>query len=157
MKARTQWPNVILGSLGLLTSGYAVYVHNLAKSGKDTGCGFTETISCDKVLTSKWGEFFGIPLGFYGLVFFAVIIIAAIATRETKATPRQFALLNLGLAAIGFCSSLVLLYISLALIKAACPVCLATHTTTTLLFIASLLQYVKSRRFEVKSNGIQPS
>lgn len=144
--AKTQWPNVVLGLIGIGTSSWAVHVHRLAKAGEDTGCGITDTISCDKVLASRWAELFGIPLGFYGLMFFAIVIVAAIATKTTKATPRQFALQNLGIAAVGFASSLALIFISLVWIKVACPVCLSTHTTTTLLFIFSLVAYFRALR-----------
>ncbi|HEX8551205.1 MAG TPA: vitamin K epoxide reductase family protein [Abditibacteriaceae bacterium] len=146
--AKTQWANVLLGLVGCGTSAWAVHVHRLAKAGQDTGCGITDTISCDKVVTSKWAELFGIPLGFYGLMFFAVIIVAAIATKTTKATPRQFALQNLALAAVGFGGSMVLLYISKVIIGNWCPVCLSTHATTTLLFIVSLFTYLRARRLD---------
>ncbi|HEX8833675.1 MAG TPA: vitamin K epoxide reductase family protein [Abditibacteriaceae bacterium] len=141
---RTQWPNVILGTLGAAISAYSIHVHNLAKAGKDTGCGFTETISCDKVLTSKWAELFGIPIGYFGILFFAIIAIMAIATKETKTTPRQFALQNLVLSSMGFLGSIALTYISIQFIGAKCPVCMATHTVTTLLFIFSLRAYLRS-------------
>lgn len=146
MQAKTQWPNIVLGCVGLGTSSWAVHIHRLAKAGMETGCGITATFSCDKVVTSRWAEVFGIPLGFYGLIFFAIVIVAAIATKSTKLTRRQFALQNLGIATVGIVSSLVLTYISLAWIKAACPVCLRTHATTTLLFIVSLFTYLRARR-----------
>jgi uncharacterized membrane protein len=95
---------------------------------------------------SKWAVLFGIPVGFYGALFFAIVVISAIATKTTKSTPKQFALVNLGLATIGFACSLVFLYISSVLIKVACPVCLSTHATTTLLFIFSIVAYLKAKR-----------
>ena len=146
MPVKTQWPSVVLGFVGCLASGYAVHVHRLAKAGADTGCGETSTVSCDAVMTSKWGELFGIPVGFYGLMFFAIVIVMAIATSSTKLSKPQFALQNLAIAFIGFLTSVGFIYISYAFIKKACPVCLATHATTTALFGSSLYIYLRARR-----------
>lgn len=144
--AKTQWPNVILGVIGICTSAWAVHVHRLAKAGQDTGCGITDTITCDKVLTSKWSELFGIPVGFYGLIFFGIVIIMAIASGGTRVSARQFALQNLTIASAGFLGSLVFSYISLRIIGAACPVCMSTHLTNTLLFAVSLAAFLRTRR-----------
>lgn len=146
MPVKTQWSNVVLGLVGCLTSGYAVHVHRLAKAGADTGCGVSDTVSCDAVMTSKWGELFGIPVGFYGLMFFAIVIVMAIASSSTQLSKRQFALQNLGVATVGFLTSVGFIYISYAFIKKACPVCLATHATTTALFLSSLFIYLRTPR-----------
>jgi uncharacterized membrane protein len=108
MQVKTQWPNVVLGLVGCLTSGYAVHIHRLAKVGAETGCGDTNSISCEAVMSSKWGELFGIPVGFYGLMFFAIVIVMAIATSSTKLSRQQFALQNLGIATVGFLTSMFL-------------------------------------------------
>ena len=140
------WPNVVLGMAGIGTSSWAVHVHRLAKAGEDTGCSITPTLSCDKVLMSKYAEIFGIPLGVYGLAFFVFVIVSAIATKNTKSTPRQFALMNLAVASLGFFSSLALLFISMVLIKVTCPVCLTTHATNSLLFGFSVWAYLRARK-----------
>ena len=146
MPSKTQWSNVLLGFIGCLSSGYAVHVHRLAKAGADTGCGVSDTVSCDAVMTSKWGELFGIPVGFYGLMFFAIVIVMAIATSSTKWTKPQFALQNLAIATVGFLTSVGFITISYFYIKKACPVCLATHATTFTLFLSSLFIYFRARR-----------
>jgi len=146
MKPSTSWPHIVLGLVGAAISAYAVKVHNLAKAGQETGCGLSNDWSCDKVVTSKWGEIAGIPLGFFGMLFFAIVIIMAIASKTTTTTRKQFALQNLAVSSVGFASSLALSYISIALIKAKCPVCFSTHAVTTTLFLVSLWQFQRARR-----------
>lgn len=146
MQAKTQWPNVILGLCGIGTSAWAVQVHRLIAAGDPSGCDISATISCDAVMGSKWAVLFGIPVGFYGMLFFSIVIIAAIATKTTKATARQFALQNLGLATIGFASSVAFMFISHFLLQKTCVVCMSTHATTTLLIIFSILAYLRARK-----------
>ena len=142
---RVSWPHVVLSLIGAGISMYAIHVHNLVMQGKETGCGITETITCDKVLASTYGEIFGIPLGMFGLLFFVIVLLSAITTNPAT-TLRQMVLQRLLVCGVGFAVSVALTYISLAVIGAACPICLATHATTFVLFVVSLWQFWKMRR-----------
>ncbi len=142
---RVSWPHIVLSFIGAGISMYAIHVHNLAMQGKETGCGFTETISCDKVLASPYASIFGIPLGMFGLLFFVIVLLSAITTNPAT-TLRQMVLQRLLVCGVGFAISVALTYISLAFIHAACPICLATHATTFALLLVSLWQFLKMRR-----------
>lgn len=142
---RVSWPHVVLSLIGAAISGYAIHAHSLIAQGKDAGCGITETISCDKVLASKYGELFGIPLGAFGMLFFVIVLLTAITTNP-QTTRIQAATQRLAVCGIGFLVSMALTYISLAIIGAACPVCLSTHTVIFALLLVSLWQYWKARR-----------
>lgn len=141
---RTSWSHVILGVIGAAISAFSIRIHYLAKAGQETGCGFSETISCDKVMGSKWGELFHIPLGYYGILYFAIVILMAIVSKSSKTTLKQFALQNFLVSAVGFGGSMALTYISIKLIKAECPVCMSIHATNLLLFIISSRAYVRA-------------
>jgi uncharacterized membrane protein len=142
---RISWPHLILGIIGFAISGYSLHVHNLIKQGEDSGCGFTNTINCDKVLASRYGEFLSIPLGIWGMVFFVIVILTAITSKGSTATLKQTAGWQLAVASAGFLTSVALTYISKVQIGAFCPICMATHATTTLLFLISLYSYIKAR------------
>jgi uncharacterized membrane protein len=142
---RTSWPHIVLGAVGAAVSGYAVHVHYLAKAHADTGCGFSNTINCETVMSSRWGELFGIPLGYFGILYFVIVILAAVVGKINKPSLRTFALTNLLLAGVGFLVSLALTYISLHYIHAECPVCLTIHTTTLLLLLVSLSAWRRAR------------
>lgn len=146
---QVSWPHVVLGLIGCGISFYSLLVHQRIKAGEDSGCGFTETINCDKVLSSQYAEFLNIPLGIWGMLFFAVVILTAINSKSGKQTPLQIATWQLAVAGAGILTSLVLLYVSKVILKAYCPVCLATHATTITLFVVSLAKYLKQRKLSV--------
>ncbi len=137
---RIAWPHVVLGIIGLAISFYAVHLHKIVKSG-GSACGISETISCDKVLASYWGAPLGIPLGYFGALFFALVIITAISTVPIDTPRRAIALPRLLLASCGILGSMALTGISIALIHAVCPVCLATHATVLVNFLFALWAY----------------
>ncbi len=130
------WPHVALAACGLAASAWAIHVHLLIKAGEETGCGISETISCDKVIGSQYGQVFGIPLGAYGVLFWALVFITAISSRG--ASMRAAALQRLLLASVGLASSVVLAYISLGVLKHFCPVCATTHVLSGINFLVAL-------------------
>ncbi|MDQ3814953.1 MAG: vitamin K epoxide reductase family protein [Armatimonadota bacterium] len=144
-RVRLSWPHLILGVIGSMVSLYALIIHNRIKAGGESGCGFTETINCDKVLTSDWGVFLHIPLGAWGMAFFFIVILTAITTAPPTTSARRIAAPRLLVATLGLAACGVLSYISLAIIGAACPICIATYVTTFLLFLVSLYEYAKAR------------
>ena len=137
---RIAWPHVILGAIGSAISLYAVHLHGIVKAG-GSACGYTQTISCDKVLASYWGAPLGIPIGYFGALYFALVILTAITTLPLNTPKRQIVLPRLLLASCGLLGSMALTGISIVLIHAICPVCLATHATVLTNFLFALWNY----------------
>ena len=133
---RVAWTHVVLSVLGLAASVYAVHLHALVKAGQSTGCGITDTISCDKVIGSQYGEFFGIPLGVFGGLFWAIVLVTAISGKSVS--PRSAALQRLAVGAVGIVTSVVLAYISLGVLHKFCPVCATTHVLSGINFLVAL-------------------
>ena len=67
--------SVVLGLLGFCVSLYSLAVHLQVtlKSGGKQLCDFNAAVSCSAVVGSSYGEFASIPLGAYGMTFFAII------------------------------------------------------------------------------------
>lgn len=131
------WAHVIVGVLGLLASAWAVHVHALVKAGEATGCGITDTISCDKVIGSpQYSQVFGIPLGIFGALFWAIVLVTAVSSATTSL--RAAAWQRLGVATVGLLTSLVLAYISLGVLRKFCPVCATTHILSGVNFLLAL-------------------
>jgi uncharacterized membrane protein len=150
---RISWPQLILGLAGMGISLYSIVVKQRIDAGAATGCGFSQTINCDVVIGSeKYGEFLGLPWGAWGAAYFVVVLLLSVNSATSTQTPRQIATWQLGLATVGILTSIALTYISKAIIGAWCPVCMATHATTTLLFLASLMSYLKARRSETSAS-----
>ena len=138
------WPQIICGLLGLGLAGYSLYLHKLIEAGASTGCGISDTISCDKVIGSKpWGAPFGIPLGVFGAVYFVVVLVTAISSSKELVSAT---LQRLGLAVIGIVFSLGLEYVMWGILHHGCPVCISTHIVTLVNFVFALAAYVRLRR-----------
>ena len=142
---RFSWPHMYLGALGFAISLYAFRLHAIIKGGGDSGCGFSETINCDKVLASQYGSFFGISLGAYGMAYFVLVILTAVTTNP-KTTLQQETTQRLVVAGAGLIGAGVLMYISYGIIKAVCPVCMAKHATILAIFGIALWQFLDARK-----------
>ena len=143
--ARFSWPHMYLGAIGFAISIYAFRLHNLIKAGGASGCGFTDTINCDKVLASQYGAFLGLPLGAWGMAYFVLVVLVSITTNP-KVTPEQETLWRLLVCGAGFLGTLALSYISYIILKAACPVCMATHAVIIASFLLALWQFCDVRK-----------
>jgi uncharacterized membrane protein len=141
-KLSIAWPQVVLAMPGVALSIYSIIVHNRIKAGVSGACGISE--SCDVVIGSKdWGEFWGIPLGYFGLAFFAVVLVTAFST---SGKPKADALQRLAVATVGTLFSLGLEYVMWVVIKAGCPVCISVHILNFLNFGFALAGWLKVRR-----------
>lgn len=136
-KTHVAWPHVILAIIGIALSIYAIWAHGRIEAGQSAGCSISEQISCDAVLGSKWGKFFGIPLGYYGGIFWAIVLVTAISSPRTNL--KVAALQRLGVATVGLLFSVVLFSIAEFVIKKTCPICLGTHTASLINFIFAVV------------------
>ena len=93
---------------------------------------------CEIVLTSSHAKFFGMPLSYIGLVYYAYMLcLAALLAME----PRSFALRAGALAYTGVgvvYSIYAIFYVQLTLIGALCQFCAISALTTLVLFAAAL-------------------
>lgn len=157
-RTRVSWPHVVLSLAGIGTSLWALVAHFRIQSGGDSGCGVSETFNCDAVLSSKYAQIAGVPLGVWGVAFFVFVLLLS-TWKENVATAqrdeRNARLMQLMISAVGFGGSMVLLYISHFVIGAWCKICLSTHAVTTSLFLTSLWNCWKLRRPE-NSSAAEP-
>jgi len=140
---RIAWPHVAFSIAGIGAGLWAVHLHSLVMQGKETGCGISETISCDKVLGSNYGEPFGIPLGFLGALFWVIMLLFSFS--GPKISPLSIAWQRLGIASVGLVTSLGLAYLSLGVLRHFCPVCATTHVLSGLNFLVAAWSVWKLR------------
>ena len=119
---------------------WAVYVHHrlLFDPRYASFCDINATVSCSEVLLSRYSSAFGVPIATLGAVWFAgvlVLLAAGVLGRESlreNVPGYLFALSTGGLAVV-----LYLAYISLAVLKVYCPLCLTADAAVVGLFIVS--------------------
>ena len=124
---------IIFSILGLIISSYALYLH--FRPLGDSWCDLSTAFSCDLVNKGPWSEIFGIPVAFFGIPGYAILLILSVF--RPKHWQRWFLLVAL----TGIVFSLYLTYLEAFVILAWCIVCLSSLAVITILgFIGMLMQ-----------------
>lgn len=124
--------------IGLGASSAAAYVHYhmLTDPTYTSACDISETVSCTKVYSSRFGTWQGIPVAIFGAAWFAFAALLAGAGLSARPAVRDsvagylFAGSTLALAAV-----LYLGYASFVLLKVVCVYCLITYAAVIGLFL----------------------
>jgi uncharacterized membrane protein len=132
LRAGPNWPLLALSITGVVLAGYLTYTTwmGAALAGCTAGSG------CDVVLTSRWSTLFGFPTSFWGLLAYGSL--AGIAFVKRADTHWQLAW---SVALFGTLYSAYLTGVSLFVLEAACPYCLAS-----LALMAAILALVSYQR-----------
>jgi uncharacterized membrane protein/predicted DsbA family dithiol-disulfide isomerase len=119
--------SLALALAGLTLAFLLVRVHHDAAAGLTSFCTISEEINCDKVALSSWSVLLGVPVAAWGLVGYGLAaLLSAWGLSARRLHPRWPAglLLLFGTAAV--ISSLVLAWISKAIIGAWCLLCMGS-------------------------------
>jgi protein-disulfide isomerase/uncharacterized membrane protein len=137
---------VALGIIGFFVSLYSLAVHLQLglKSGPQI-CDFNSTVNCSNVIGSSYGEIASIPLGAYGMTYFAIVISAAFMPKLARINKKWLAFWELIIAIVGFISVCILVFISYKILNLICPTCSVIHAIVTLYTILKTYQFIKVR------------
>jgi Vitamin K epoxide reductase family len=92
------------------------------------------------VLNSPYARIFGMPLSYFGLVYYSYMFgLAALLAFDPSSRGLRFGALLY--TAMGVLSSIYFMYIQLNFIQAVCVYCLFSAVTTLLLLIAALAHF----------------
>ena len=141
---------VVLGLIGLAVSFYLGFKEY---TGAEIGTCPIFGAGCGDVLHSKYSKLFGIPLSYYGILFYTCVTIFGGLYAITQ--KRLFRQLIAIFALVGFVDSVGFVYIQTALIGAYCFYCIISAITTTLLFFL-MLPTIIDKVLRVAENGIHP-
>ncbi len=134
----------IAAVIGLLDSIYLAYV-KLANAEIYCTPGLGD---CDVVNASQWSSLWGIPLGVYGVIGFAAILLIASFGNKWKLLTTHNDLILFAISFAGFLFSLYLTYIELFILHAICQWCILSALMMTVIFIVSVYKLVvKSAKF----------
>jgi uncharacterized membrane protein/protein-disulfide isomerase len=77
MKKHARTLIVVLSAVGLAASVAALYVHYwlIADPAYTSFCDVSETVSCEAVLTSRYGTLFGVPVAVGGAIWSALVLL----------------------------------------------------------------------------------
>jgi len=123
----------------LALAGFSIalylWLHKIGVIG-DLRCGAGD---CEVVQTSPYGALFGVPVAFYGVVGYAVILAVALAGLQPTYLGRRWPTrLLAALAAGGFLFTLYLTYVELFVLHAICRWCVGSAVVITAITIVAL-------------------
>jgi len=102
--------------------------------------------SCEKVQTSRWSEFLGLPVATWGLGYYAVVLALTTAgARERCLDSRGLSLGLLVLTGWGTLFSLWLTYLELNVIHAICQWCVISAMIAVILFLLSIVDWRETK------------
>lgn len=122
----------ILVILSLLGFGVSIYLGVAKILGLVVPCGLTN--GCDAVLQSKYANLFGIPLAFWGVVYFAGVIVFSLLANHYQIW-KKILTWFLGVGAL---AAAIFLGLQFFEIKSICQYCLITDILVILLFLLDL-------------------
>lgn len=99
---------------------------------------------CNIVADSPYGRIFGLPLGYFGLVYY-LYMFGLVGLLAFDPFSRGLRLGTLLYAAVGISLSIGFMYIQFTYIRAFCIYCLISAVTTLLFFIAALWHFTVKR------------
>jgi uncharacterized membrane protein len=110
------------------------------------------TGGCETVQLSRWGEFLGVPVAGWGVVYYVVVLALATAgVQDRFAGSRRLTTALLLVTAWGLLFTLWLTYLELFVIHAICRWCVGSATLTVLLFVLALWDWVARDEWRVAS------
>jgi uncharacterized membrane protein len=95
---------------------------------------------CNTVAYSPYGRIYGVPIGYFGLVFYAVMFMLA-ALLTSGPSRRCLRLAVLLYTIVGVCGSIGFVYLDLAFIRAFCIYCLISAINTVVLLLSAIAYY----------------
>lgn len=96
--------------------------------------------SCETVNTSRWAIFIGAPVAGWGVAFYLVMFILALASiQERYADSLGISKLLAALSGVGFVFTVWLTYLELFVIQAICQWCVISAIIVTAMFVFAAL------------------
>lgn len=142
---------LLLVIAGIAVSVYTIYYHNELEAGSQGWCDITEELSCDVVLLSEYAEIAGVPLGYFGTMWFVVaLLLLYLGMKRPKALGGNslFYLFVWSVIGIGFIGYLV--YVETFLVEAYCLICTIAHVIGVGILIASYLSLKKPIKYYIE-------
>ena len=99
--------------------------------------------SCETVLSSAYSTVLGIPVSLMGAIYYLIVMVGFFAYLEGKKVWILEWTLRLG--TLGFLASLWFVYLQLFVLHAICVYCMGSATSSTLLFVCSIVVFSKYR------------
>ncbi len=139
----------VISFLGFLDASYLTAEHYFTLP---LPCSLTH--GCDAVLTSSYSTIAGIPVAFFGILYYLTILFCAVYLYTSEKRNAFVARLIFIIISLGILAYLGFIYLQLFVIHALCIYCLGSAALTLLLFILSILLEKSVRNEEPTVAGV---
>jgi uncharacterized membrane protein len=127
---------LLFSILGLADSIYLTIAHYTAPT--ILACPESKFINCARVTTSQYSTFHGIPIVFFGLLFFLIMLILQ-SPIAWKSSLKLISIGRLVISSLALISVFGLVYIELDKLNAICLYCTGVHILTFALFVTTII------------------
>jgi len=111
--------------------------------------------SCEKVQTSRWSEFLGLPVATWGVGFYVVMLAMALAgLQERYAESSGLSLAMMLWTGWGVLFTAWLNYLEAFVIHAWCEWCIGSATMVLILFVLSVFDWRETRSLELQDQAV---
>jgi uncharacterized membrane protein len=160
MKQKLYLALLVMSLLGLYAS-FGLIIDKLALvQNKDfiVACNINPLFSCTQVMNTPYADMFGFPNPIFGLIGYAsMATLALVALLEKGELKRVVLLFGFVSGVAAFLYSYFLLWISMFLINALCPLCLLSLTVSTFSFWILLYLSLADKALGKKVAGSKPA
>lgn len=102
---------------------------------------------CEKVNTSKWAMFLGLPVAAWGVAYYVALFgVALCSTFERYCDDRRFATMLFALTSAGMLFSAYLTALELWVIHAICQYCVVSAVLVCIMFAISIVELREARK-----------
>ena len=134
---------LVMAALALVGTAVALYDSYVIYNGRLLWCP-PPIDGCNEVAASPYARILGLPVGYYGVVFYLYMLgLAALLAFDPLS--RGLRLGALLYAALGVAFSLYFMVLQIGFIRAFCVYCLVSAVTTVLLAVAALSHFRATR------------
>jgi len=131
---------VAFSIIGLAASSMSAYVHYrlLTDPSYTSFCDVNTSVNCTQAYLSRFGSLWGVPVALWGVLFFVVVLLLAIAGGRARSASREaipgyiFSMSTIGLAIV-----LYLAWASFFQLHTVCLFCATTYIAVIAIFILS--------------------
>ncbi|MAT44624.1 MAG: hypothetical protein CL609_20005 [Anaerolineaceae bacterium] len=134
--------NKIRLGVSIVGSIDAVYLSIIKLTHSETLC-MPGIGDCWTVNNSRYSEWNGIPISFFGIAAYVSIILIATILQKYSLFEKYGNFFIFGISTVGIIFSAYLTYLQIAVIRAICPFCIFSAITMTIVFIISLVIILK--------------
>ncbi len=142
------WGLAIASFLGFADASYLTAEHYLKLP---LPCSITQ--GCDTVLNSRYAMLAGLPIAFFGAIYYLLLLFLAVSlltNKNSSGAPQIKA--ALALSSFGLLVSIMLVYLQFFVIYQLCLYCLASATFTLIAFVLSISIY-RALKKSILSHG----